>query len=547
MERGRTVRRSMAWLVAIGLLAGACGRSAPSNQATPSGPVSEALATTTPAGTKPVDRITWGTYREVNSLDPIYAFDYPENTILSLLCETLLRQQPDGTIEPGLADLSYTDPTHLVFTLKPGITFWDGNPLTADDVVFSLKRNMDPSLGGFYGAVYDRVSSIEASAPNEVTITLKQPDYWLPGELASTSGWIVEKSYVESKGKDFGTPTGGTMCTGSYKLESWKPGDVLTVVRNDNYWDPSVHPLVREIDFKPTPDEASLTSALLNGGVNGYYGFAMSTIPQLKQSSSVTVTDGFGWNSDDFIVSSFDGPLGDVRVRRALSMALDRQAIIDAVYKGSAVLPKAFTGPGTWGYGRSVFQQAWNDLPDLTQNIDEAKKLVQDAGAVGETITLGMSNELANIAGVASAYQAAAEAIGLHVKLKAVSAQNYINFFIDPKYRQGVDGFFTVNYGDYADPAALLASFVLPNGSQNYSGYSNPEVTRLLEAARTEADPDKRAQDVAEAQKLIMQDLPWIPNVLPNTELITSSNLTGAVASFAYMFSPWANELGGTG
>jgi len=530
--------------MAFGLMAGACGRSVSNSSSTPSGG-GIALATTTPAGTQPVDKIVWGVYRETNSLDPIYAFDYPENTVLSVLCETLLRQNPDGSISPGLADLTYTNPTTLVFTLKPGVTFWDGNPLTPADVVYSLMRNTDPNLGGFYGAVFTRVKSIEATGSNQVTITLNQPDYWLPGELASTPGWIVEKSYVESKGKDFGTPSGGTMCTGAYKLASWKPGDVLSVVRNDNYWNPAVKPLVREIDFKGTPDEASLTSALLNGGVNGYYAFSISTLDQLKQSSAVTVTNGAGWNTDAFIVSSFKGALGDVRVRQALSMALDRQGIIDTVYKGAALMPKSLSAPGTWGYGGSVFQDAWNALPDITQNIPEAKKLVQEAGATGKTITIGMSSELSNLASEASAYQSAAEAIGMHVKLKSVSAANYINFFIDAKARAGIDGFFTTNYGDYADPAALLATLVLPDGSQNYSGYSNPQVTQLMDAARSEADPTKRAQDVADAQKLIMQDLPWIPNALPNSELITSSNLSGAVASFAYMFAPWADQLGG--
>lgn len=544
MSFPRCVRGALGLFASLVVLATACGRSVDDTNPSPSED-GVALATTTPAGTQPVDKIVWGTYREISSLDPIYAFDYPENTILAMLCETLLRQNPDGSITSGLADLSYTDPTHLVFTLKPGITFWDGDALTPEDVVFSLERNTDPSLGGFYGAVFSRVQSIEATGPEQVTITLKQPDYWLPGELASTSGWIVKKSYVEAKGKDFGNPTGGTMCTGSYKVESWQPGDVFIAVRNDDYWNPDVDPLVREIDFKPAPDEAGLTSALLNGGVNGYFGFAISTLPQLRESDAITVTDGFGWNSDDLIVSSFKGALGDVRVRQALSMALDRQGLIDTVYKGSAVMPKAFTGPGTWGYGRSVFQKAWDELPDLRQDVEGAKKLVGEAGATGETITLGMSSELNNIATAASAYQSAAESIGLHVRLKSLSAQNYINFFIDPKVRADVDGFFTVNYGDYADPAALLSSFVLLDGSQNYSGYDNPQVTQLLEAARTEPDPDQRAQDVADAQKIIMQELPWIPNALPNSELITSSNLTGATASFAYMFAPWANELGG--
>ena len=545
MSHSRWTGGALGLLSALVLLASTCGRSVSNNKPSPSG-AGVALATTTPAGTQPVDSITWGLYRETNSLDPIYAFDYPENTVLAVLCETLLHQNPDGSITSGLADLSYPDATTLVFTLKPGVTFWDGNPLTPEDVVYSLERNTDSGLGGFYGATYSRVSSIEATGPDQVTITLTQPDYWLPGELASTSGWIVEMSYVESQGKDFGTPSGGTMCTGSYKLDSWKPGDVLSAVRNDSYWNPDVKPLVRQIDFKGAPDTASLTSALLNGGINGYYAFGIDTLDQLKQSSNVTVTNGAGWNSDAFIVSSFDGALGDVRVRQALSMALDRQGIIDTVYKGAALMPKSLSAPGTWGYGGSEFQSAWNDLPDITQDVDQATTLVKEAGATGKTITIGMSSELSNLATEASAYQSAAEAIGMHVKLKSVSAANYINFFIDPKAREGIDGFFTVNYGDYADPAALLSTLVLPDGSQNYSGYSNQQVTDLMNAARTEADPNKRAQDVADAQKLIMQDLPWIPNALPSSSLVTSSNLTGAVASFAYMFAPWANDLGGT-
>src|SRR5262249_36967165 len=97
-------------------------------------------------------------------------------------------------------------------------------------------------------------------------------------------------------------------------------------------------------------------------------------------------------------------------------------------------------------------------------NIAAAKKLVQQAGVAGQTITIGTSSQLANIAAVTGAYQAAGQAIGLKVALKSVSAQNFINFFTDPKARAGIDGFPTVNYGDYADPAALLSTVVLPTG-----------------------------------------------------------------------------------
>ena len=547
MRGSRERRAIMALAVAFALFAAGCSGRSADDTSTPSGSGGQSidLATTTPPGTTPVDSIVWAVYRETNSLDPIYAFDYPENTVLSVLCETLLHQNPDGSITSGLADLTYPDDTTMVFTLKPGITFWDGKPLTPEDVVYSLERNTDPKLGGFYGATFQYVQSIQATGSNEVTIKLKQPDYWLKGELASTPGWIVEKAFTEAAGADFGSPSGGIMCSGSYKLETWKTGEGVQVVANDTYWNPDVRPVVGSILFKGTPDEAALTSALQTGDVNGLYSFSLSTLDQLRQDSSVSVTDGAGWNTDAFIVSSFDGALGDVRVRQALSMALDRQGIIDTIYKGAALMPKALSPPGTWGYGRDVFQAAWDALPDMTQNIDQAKQLIQDAGATGKTITLGMSSELNNLAVEAGAYQAAGEAIGLKVKLKSVSAANYINFFIDAKAREGIDGFFTTNYGDYADPAALLGTLVLPTGSQNYSGYSNPQVTKLMNEARATADDDQRAQKVADAQAIIMQDMPWIPNALPNSELITSSNLTGATASFAYMFAPWANDMGG--
>src|SRR6202162_6079913 len=131
-----TTKKVMAGVAVLGLLVTACGRTAGG----PSGG-GQQLVTTTKAGTKPVDKVVWAVYRDVNSLDPIFAFDYPENTSDSLLYESLLRQGADGSIGPGLATLTYPDQTTLVFTLKPGVVFSDGSPVTPDDVIYSLNRN----------------------------------------------------------------------------------------------------------------------------------------------------------------------------------------------------------------------------------------------------------------------------------------------------------------------------------------------------------------------------------------------------------------------
>jgi peptide/nickel transport system substrate-binding protein len=534
--------------VAIALVvlvaAAGCGKSASSSSSS-GPPKSSSLTVMTPAASGTYSSpATWGLYREVSSLDPIFAFDYPENTAIASMCDTLIRQSPEGVVGPGLSTLTYTNPTTLVFKINPAAKFWDGSPVTADDVVYSLDRQMDPKLGGFYGAVFNRVKSINATDTSTVTITLKQPDYWLPGELASTPGFIIEKAFAEKAGKDFGTVTGRTMCSGPYELSTWKTGDVLAAKANASYWDASLRPKVPEIDFKAESSDSAATAALKTGELTGDYPLNISTLDELKADPSLHVYLGSSMASDAFIVSNAKGPLGDVRVRRALSLSVDRQGFINAVYKGAAQLPRTLANPGTWGYGKDVFQQAWDALPEPTPNVAEAKKLIDQAGVKGETITLGMSSQLNNINTEALAFQAAGQEIGLNVKLHSVSAQNYINFFIDPNARKGIDGFFTVNYPDYADPAGLYATLAVPGGSQNYDDFSDPQITSYMEQARTTADPTQRAELIVKAQSLIMQELPWIPVADPDTILIMNTKVTGPPATFQYMFGPWLAKLG---
>ena len=541
-------RRWLRYTAALTLLLGlpACGRSLSSATSAQGGISPTAgLVATTPPGTKQVSSVTWAVYRDVNSLDPAFAFDYPENTAISLMCESLLRQQPDGSVAPGLATVAYPSPTKIVFTIRPGAAFWDGHPVTPADVVYSLQRQMSPAVGGFYGQAFSRVASIAATGADQVTISLKQQDYWLPGELASMGGVIIEKAFAQKEGKNYGTPAGSIMCSGAYELKSWAPGAGVTAVVSKTYWDHSVHPMVQQFVIKGVPDATSFTSGMLTGAIQGSYYGGLSTLSQLRASKNVKVYQGPGWETDAFIVSATSGPLANVKVRQALSLALDRKSVIKTVYEGAALMPHWLANPGTFGYGKQVFNAAYDSSPVLNQNLAAARKLVQQAGVAGQTITIGTTSQIPSIAAETGAYQAAAAAIGLNVSLKSVSANNYINFFTSPQARKGVDGFITVNYGDYADPAALLATVTLPGASQNYDNFSNPQITSLLEQARGTANLDARAQLVAKAEQLAAQQLPWIPNAQPTNVLILSASLTGAVGSFAFMFAPWADNLGG--
>jgi peptide/nickel transport system substrate-binding protein len=538
-------------LVAVLAAAAGCGKSASSvtgPSASESSSGADRLSITTPAPKGDVTKpLVWAVYRETNSLDPVKAFDYPENTVVFTICEAVLRQQPDGSVAPGLGEVTNPDPTTFVIKLTDGIKFWDGSPLTAADVVYSLDRGRDPKVGGFYGQVFTRVKDIRATGPLEVTITLTKPDYWFKGELSGPAGVVVSKAYATAKGDKFGTVDGGTMCTGPFKLDSWKTGQGVTVVRNDAYWNPALKAKAAKVTFKGYPDDAAITSAFLTGELDGAYAQQLSTYNQLKASDKVKVYRGPSGVSDALIVSSFKGALGEVKVRQALSMAIDRQGLIDQIYKGTARLPRALSNPGTWGYARDTFQQGWDALPDPRVDLAAAKALIQQAGATGKTITLGTSAELLGINTEAQAVQSAAQSIGLKVELKSVSAANYINFFIDPKVATSVDGFFTTTYGDYPDPAALMSTLALKEGSQNFAQYQNPAVVKELEAARGEPDDTKRAEHVVAAQKLITADVAWLPMAAPDVVLIMNKAITGAPASFQYMFGPWLSALGAAG
>ncbi|WP_176968620.1 ABC transporter substrate-binding protein [Amycolatopsis xylanica] len=529
---------------AAALLLSACGgrQAADSTTKPPSDPFG--LPDTTAAAAGPVPKVTWALYRQVKSLDPATAFDYPENTVIATLCDSLLRQQPDGSLAPGLASAySYPTPTALQLTLRPDARFWDGSPVTAADVVFSLNRHLDPETGSFYGANLERISGISASG-DTVTISLSKPDYWLAGELSAMPGVVVQERYARAKGRDFGTAAGGTMCSGPYKLAGWEPGAAVRVAARPDYWDAALRPLAQEIAFRGVSDAATLTTGLTTGEIDGSWITDTSNLAQLRRNPSINVHLGPSMETQYFIPANLTGVLGDVRVRRALSLAFDRRTYISATYGGDAFVPRMATNPGTWGFAKPAFRAAWDAAPELSQDLEQAKKLISEAGATGKPLVIGTSTGLATVATQANAWLQAANAIGLKASLHNVSPENYINFFTDPGARAAVDAFSTTTYGDYADPAALANTFIAPNGSQNYSGYQNHAILTILENARAEADPARRAQLDIDADKLIMRDLPWIPLAHPPSVLALNRKLTGVPTSFVYMQAPWLAKLG---
>ena len=545
--RRRTILGIVALSAAASLTAACTGAPPPTASASGSATAQTSdFIVDTPAPTKDAGDVVWATYRETQTLDPIQGFDYPEQTAVSILCDSLLRQNNDMSYGDGLAKVTNPSPTEFDFELNASAKFWDGTPVTAEDAVYSLTRAADPNGGGFYAGTFDRVKSMDVTGDKTFKIVLNEPDYWLLGELSSTVGAVVQKAYAESKGKDFGTVTGGTMCSGPFKLDTWETGKGVKMVPNPGYWDSTLpKPKLTSLTLIGVPDDATATAGLTTGEIDGTYAIALSTLGQLESDPNVKVYQGAPFLASAMVISATKGPLADPKVRQAVSYALDRSGIGNTVFKGAANLPHALQGSGTWGTAYDTFKSAYEELPEMKQDLAKAQELAKTLDLAGKTVTIGTSSGIPALNSLALAFKAACEAVGLTVELQNVSPSNYINYFIDPAAWGSVDAFATSNYGDYADPSALYKSMAYPGGSQNYSGYDNAEVKTALDAARSEADDVKRAQYVITAQKKITEDLVWFPMVAANNVVIMHKDVTGAPATFVYMFGPWATYLGG--
>lgn len=554
----RLVRLTL--LAVLSVLLAACGggggekeTQAPATTATTAattagGAGAEGLVLETPDPMEDIDRLVWALDYEPTSLDWVYAYNYAENTVLSNLCENLLRLTPDFRLEPGLAE-SYENPspTTWVYRIREGVTFQDGSPLTADDVVFSLKRQLDPEVGSYWAGWLANVESVEKTGPMEVTVTLGKPDVIFNQMMATPAGGVAKKAYVEAKGAKYGTPDGGVVCTGPFALKEWRKGESLTLVRYDGYWDSPRRARAAEVEMPFITDESTMVSSLVGGQVDGTFEVPPAAIEQLQQTDAGALYFGPSMQSYDVIVSNVKGALGDARVRLALMLALDREGIVQTAVAGRAQILRAPVGPGSWGYARETFQTAWDELPGAERNVDEAKRIIAEAGVPSETITLATLAEDEELSIISNALQDAARQLGIDLQIKTLPVGKYAPLFFDAKAREGIDMFLTGWYTDVPEPLNMYATIFTSNGASNYSGYSNAEYDRLIEEAQQTDDPERRAELIVQAQRIVVEEAPWIPLYSPNVRVFLSKRITGVPTSFVYLYYPWLAEIGAAG
>ncbi len=507
------------------------------------------LQSTTPPGTGTVDQITWDlTLGEPTTLDPLKAGDYSPCFVSSQLHDTLVRYSPDWKLGPGIAE-SWTQPDELtiVYTIRQDAKFWDGNPVTVDDVIFSLKRNMDPETGSIWIAFYSNVKSITQTGPWEMTVKFAKPDELFNKEMGTDAGGIVEKAYVQKVGEAKYGSGANVMGSGPYKLVSWKSGSEIVLEANPGYWDPNLQPKVQKVTLKFIVDTSTITNALLSGEIDGAYEVPPTSIPPLKSTSNGKLYFGPSLSVSEIAISNNKGPMGNPQLRKALAMAINRPAIVEKVFNGAAVVNKTLTPPTAWDpEALSVYKQAFDALPGGTPDVAGAKQIV--AGQTGASkpmvmaVLAGDQRELE----LASIVQQAAKDIGMTINLKQMQPMDLSNYFYVPSYRKGIDMAMTLGWLDVPDPLDYTSLFIGEGALFNWINYRNTQVEKNLELARQTYDPVKRANLIVEAQKIYTNDMVAIPLAMDAEILFMNNRISGAPASFAYMWIPGLAMIGGT-
>jgi peptide/nickel transport system substrate-binding protein len=540
-----TTRRWVTGVSCVALVIGAAGCGGSSNTGSSSSPASSTASTEAPAaGNGELGKVTWvplaGEPRSLAIGDSTAG--YPELTIVPNLCESLLSMTPEGKLEPGLAELvGEPDPTTYVLKMKSGATFWDGKPVTAEDAVYSLEQSINPIAPNFF--VLSDVKSVEQKGKDEVVVKLHAPNVAMPEYLASAAAIVGEKAVAEAKGKSYGTPQGGIMCSGPFEISSWKRGQSLTIVPTAHPWNTTYEPHVREVEFDFIEDPNTLSTSLLSGATDGTFAAPAASISSLESSGSGTLTQGPSLQVATLSITAEKGPLADPQVRQALNIAVDREAFAKAIFHGAAEPTHSAILPSTWTYEKATFEKANEALAGATPDVEKAKELVAEAGAEGEKFVIATPS-VSNAEPIAIYLQQVAKEIGLEAELKVYpSLVQFLSLFYDPKARAGVDAIVNTNFTLVAEPLGFLSTMALPTGLNNYDGYNNPKVTALMEKALASKSEADRAKFATEADAIFETEPNNIMLAMPDTSLWQASGITGAPSNFSYESTPWAALL----
>ena len=444
---------------------------------------------------------------EPDQLDPQKTSSYFSFEVLENVFDTLVAPDDNLEMRPALAQRWETSPDQLTWTfhLRPGVTFQDGSPFSASDVVYSYRRIIDEKLAN--SDKFSAVTDVSAPDPATVVIRVEQPTPNLLTNLGGFKGMaIVQRSNVES-GEIATNPVG----TGPFSFASQRSGDSIVLTANPDYWGGA--PKVPGVTFRFISEPTTALSALQAGEIDWTDIVPAQRVEQLRNDDSIrlAVTP-----SNDYwylALNEARPPWNDVRVRRAIAFAIDRASIVQATSYGTAAANQLAIPEGNPWYA---------PYDGYRLDLDKARSLLAEAGAAPDRLDMLVTGEYPQTVTAAQVIADNLEPLGITVDIRTVDMATWLD-------QQNTGNFDMLMMGwlGNIDPDDFYYAQHHTDGANNAQKYSDPEVDRLLDAGRRETDQPTRRDDYARAATLIADEVSYLYLYNPSVIQAWSTDLTG--------------------
>ena len=455
------------------------------------------------------------------NLDPQYYTLTPSNMVAAHMFERLIRRTAALEMEPGLAESwRVVDETTWEFTLRDGVRFHDGTPLTAEDVAYTIARAPKvPSPSSF--AVYTRaIAGVEIMGPRVVRLRTAGPYPLLAADVANL--FILPRTLGDNvPSSDFNTGK-AAIGTGPFRFESYKQGDELVMVRNPTYWGPA--PIWDRVVYRVVSNSAARVAALLSGDVQLIDSVPTTDAAKLRTDTRVAISEAPSLRLiylaldvfRDVPLAEVTGPNGerltsnpfkDLRVRRALSMAVNRAAIVERTMEGAATAAGQFMPEGTFGWSP--------DLPPPAFDPAGARALLAEAGyAQGFAMVLhGPNDRYVNDAQILQVIAQQWSRIGVRATVNTAP----LAILIGRASRFECGAYLLGWSNSGGEPSTALRAILgtrdeaSGRGLSNYGRYGNPTVDALTDEGLRSLDDAKRERLMREAMAICMREVGIIP------------------------------------
>ena len=452
------------------------------------------------AGPADKTELVVGQAADVSTLDPQLSTVANDTFVTFNIFDNLVTRDRDLNLLPMLAtEWDQIDDTTWEFKLREGVTFHNGEAFGADDVEFTIERSYDPEAATRVSTVFTTVQDVEVVDDLTVRFLMKAPDPLLPARLSFYGGQMMPKDYFAEVGAEqFAL---APMGTGPVSFVERVPDDHLTLARYDDYWG---EPIAFEtVVFRPIAETAARIAALETGEVDIITRVPPDQVQQVSDLENARVEQVLYNGLYVLVVNSTVPPLDDPLVKQAMSLAIDREAIVEELWSGQGVVPTGPAIPGDFAFNA--------DLPPLAYDPDRARELLEEAGYNGEEIVIETTNgSIVNDQVMAEAIQAMWEEVGLNVDLQVIEASVRAE-------KNTAKSFLGVFWSDptdiLKDPDGMMWRLMGPGGPQDY--WREEEFDALGAEARTSLDPAVREQNYFRMYEIFLENFPWLMVIQP--------------------------------